>query len=74
MVQIKFNSRDENIKGFYELITHGTVKSLPNGVYEISKELLKVLDEAGISYQVLTEGETINAHEAVRNSLTSKIQ
>ena len=53
MVQIKFNSRDENIEGFYELITHGTVTSLPNGVYEISKELLKVLDEAGISYQCI---------------------
>ena len=74
MVQIKFNSRDENIKGFYKLITHGTVKSLPNGIYEISKELLKVLDEADIPYQVLTEGETLDANETIRNSLASKVR
>lgn len=37
MVRIRFRNRDEEARGFHLLATHGTVRGLPGGVYEVAE-------------------------------------
>lgn len=61
MIKITFSSKEESIKGFYKLMTSGRVRCLPNDVYEISKGLLKVLEDSNIPYKVLDEKKVEDA-------------
>jgi hypothetical protein len=71
MVRIKFKTKQDQVNGFYELATKGRVRSLPDDFFEIADRYLKILDEAGIAYEIVqTEVGQINEAEAVRNSLT----
>jgi hypothetical protein len=74
MVRIKFKTKQDRINGFYELATKGRGRGLPNDVFEVAGRYLKILDEAGIAYEIVqTEEEPINEAEALRNSLTVEV-
>jgi hypothetical protein len=49
---IKFNNREDQVRGFYELATKAQVTSLPGGVYAVPWKALSLLDEENISYRI----------------------
>lgn len=74
MVRIKFKTKQDQINGFYELATKGRGRGLPNGIFEIADHYLKILDEAGIGFEIIqiADGKTDEA-EALRNSLAVEV-
>ncbi len=71
MVRIRFKTKQDQVNGFYELATKGRGRSLPNGIFEIADRYLKILDDAGVAYQIIeTNGEPPDDAQALRNSLT----
>jgi len=54
MVRIKFKTKKDRIKGFYELATKGKGRSLPNGIFEIADQYLQILDDANIAYEIIS--------------------
>jgi len=52
MIYIKITEKHA-VKGFYLLMTNGTVKCLPDDVYVVNKEQLKLLDKHKIHYKKL---------------------
>ncbi len=61
-VYIKFKSRRHQVNGYYELATHATVTSLPDGVYIVPVQALSILDEQDISYRQAAEDEVEKSH------------
>jgi hypothetical protein len=53
MVRIKFKTKQDQINGFYELATKGRAYGLPNDVFEVAACYLKILDDAGIGYEII---------------------
>jgi hypothetical protein len=53
MIRIKFKTKQDQINGFYELATKGRARSYRNGIFEIADRYLKILDEAGIGYEII---------------------
>lgn len=71
MVRIRFRNKADAAQGYYQLFTRGTVRSLPDFTYEVSEELLKVLDDAKIPYDIIkAESSDPDAAETIRNPLT----
>ena len=53
LLTISFNSRDEEVEGFYELLSKKVaVKSSGQHRYTIDKEYVKILDNMGINYTI----------------------
>ncbi len=53
MIRIMFNSKQDRVKGFYELATKGIVRALKGDVFEMPEYCKEILDDAGfliISY------------------------
>jgi hypothetical protein len=50
MIYIKITEKHD-AKGLYLLMTNGTVKCLPDDVYVVNKDQLKLLDKHKISYK-----------------------
>ena len=72
MIRIMFNSKQDRVKGFYELATKGIVRALKGDVFEMPEYCKKILDDAGISYRILSVDEEtpLNEVEALRNTPT----
>jgi len=51
VIRIRFKQKEDEIKGYYLLATHGWVKTLKGGIYEINEELRKLLDQKKIPYE-----------------------
>ncbi len=66
-VYIKFNSREHQVKGYYELATKATVSSLPDGIYVVPMKALSILDDQHISYRRATDEEVERANAQARN-------
>ncbi|KKM72705.1 hypothetical protein LCGC14_1417770 [marine sediment metagenome] len=49
--EIKIKSRDK-VKGFYTLLTNGSVVCLPNNEYIVPKYVLNELEKKGINFKV----------------------
>ncbi len=71
IVYIKFNSREDQICGFYELATKAQVTSLLGGVYAVPLKALLLLDEQNISYRRATDAEVPVKHGSIRTPVTS---
>ena len=53
LLTISFNSREEEVEGFYELLSKKIpIKSTGQHKYTIDKEYLRILDNMGINYIV----------------------
>ena len=63
---IKFNSREDQVRGFYELATKAQVTSLPGGVYAVPWQALSLLDGENISYRRATDAEVPLKHGSIR--------
>jgi hypothetical protein len=66
---IKFNSREDQVRGFYELATKAQVTSLPEAVYAVPWKALVLLDEQHISYRRATDAEVPLKHGAIRTPI-----
>ena len=66
-VYIKFLSNDDRVRGFYELMTRARVSSLPDEVYQVGIEALKLLENQQIAYRRATDQEVKDAHDQVRS-------
>ena len=65
---IKFNTRQDQIDGFYELATRAQVTSLPGGVYAVPTKALALLDERNISYRRASDAEVSRHHGSIRDT------
>lgn len=66
-IYIKFLSQDDRVKGFYELITRARVASLPDEVYQVGIDALKLLESRQIGFRRATDEVVKSAHDQVRN-------
>jgi hypothetical protein len=74
MVRIRFSSEDDEVQGFYLLATNTRLRGLPNGIYEVSRPSLGLLDEHNIKYVVVSPSEAnLDEAQAVRNPLTVEL-
>jgi len=55
IIYIKFNSKEDQVKGYYELAMKHKVLSLPNEVYGVTLPGLQFLEESHISYRRATD-------------------
>ncbi len=70
-VYIKFLTEQERVRGFYELATRSRVGSLPDQVYQVPIEALKILEDLRIAYRRASDAEVKDAHDKVRNPSAS---
>lgn len=68
---IKFSTETDRVRGYYELARHARLGSLPDEVYQVPLEALKILEAENISYRRATDAEVKNAHAQVRNPAPS---
>ena len=66
-VFIKFLTEDDRTRGFFELATRARVASLPDQVYQVPIDALRLLDDQHVSYRRATDDEVKTAHDQVRN-------
>lgn len=66
---IKFNDREDQIRGFYELASKAQVSSLPGGVYAVPRKALALLDAENIVYRRATDAEAPLKHGSIRTPI-----
>jgi hypothetical protein len=66
-VYIKFLTKPDRAKGFFELAKRSRIGSLPGQVYQVPLEALQILEDMHIDYRRGTDAEVKDAHEHVRN-------
>ena len=67
IIYIKFQSKEDQVKGYYQLAVKHRVLSLPNEVYGVTLPGLQFLDELHISYRRATDDEVTASHGQIRN-------
>jgi hypothetical protein len=73
MVRIRFASEADEVNGFYVLATHSRLRGLPDGVYELSKPALALLDRDSIRYTLVPTSGAADEPQAIRNPLTVEL-
>jgi len=74
MIRIKFKTDADEARGFYELLTRASGESLQGGIYWVEESALKVLDESGIGYEILSHGgRRVHETPALRDSLAANV-
>ena len=66
-IYIKFNNREHQVRGYYELATKASVSSLPDGIYVVPVKALQILDDQHISYRRATDEEVKRANAQAQN-------
>jgi len=66
-VYIKFNSYNDEVRGFYVLATKARVNSFPDDLYAVPLQSLKLLDDLHISYRRATDEEVAQSCDQIRN-------
>ncbi len=66
-VFIRFLTREDRVRGFYELATRSRIGSLPGEVYQVPIEALRLLEDQHVAYRRATDAEVKDAHDQVRN-------
>ena len=64
---IRFLTQEDRVRGYYELATRARVSSLPGGLYQVSTEALRLLEDQHIAFRRATDAEVKDAHDQVRN-------
>lgn len=64
---IRFLTEGDRVRGFYELATRGGISSLPGGLYQVSTECLRMLEDQHITFRRASDAEVKDAHDQVRN-------
>jgi len=64
---IRFKTKEDKVNGYYLLSLKGSVRSLPNGLFEINDFMLKFLEDGNIQFEVL-EKDVLSETEKIRNT------
>ena len=64
---IRFLTREDRVRGFYEMATRASISSLPDEVYQVPTEALRMLEDQHIGFRRATDAEVKDAHDPVRN-------
>ncbi len=67
MTIIRFKTKEDKVNGYYLLSLKGSVRSLPNGLFEINDFMLKFLEDENIQFEVL-EKDVLSETEKIRNT------
>ena len=67
IIYIKFNSREDQVNGYYELATKSKIISFPNEIYGVPILGLQLLDKLHISYRRATDDEVTLSNGQIRN-------
>lgn len=68
MVRVKFASENDEINGFYILATQSRLRGLPDGVYEINRAAVALLDGNSVRYTQLPNSQNAaDESQAIRN-------
>ena len=73
MVRIRFPDARQEAEGFVALAKRLRVICFADNTYELGKSGLRILDELGISYEVIVEEGFDRACHALRNSAAAKV-
>ena len=71
MAWIKFKTKKDETKGLFEVFTHNGVSctSYRGGIHTTSEKNLKLLDDAGIKYEIPDEDEVKEVLDRVRKKI-----
>lgn len=73
MVFLKFKTKEDKVNGYYLLALKGTVRSLPDGLFEVNDYMLEFLKSENIGFEVI-ERTVFNETEKIRNTPAIVIQ
>lgn len=73
MVLLKFKTKEDKVNGYYLLALKGTVRSLPDGLFEVNDYMLEILRTENIGFEVI-ERTVFNETEKIRNTPAIVIQ
>jgi hypothetical protein len=74
MVRIRFATEADEVNGFYLLATYSRLRGSPNGIYELSKPALALLEEHSIRYILILASEyAADESQAIRNPLAVEL-
>jgi hypothetical protein len=67
MILIKFKNREDMVNGYYLLSLKGSIRSLPNDLFEVNNFMLKFLEDENIQFEVV-ERDVLSEIEKIRNT------
>lgn len=67
MVTIKFKTEKDKADGYYLLAIKGTVRSLPDGIFEINDQMIEILNKEGIKFDIIKESD-LDENKKIRNT------
>ena len=73
MVLLKFETKQDKINGYYLLALKGTVRSLPDGFFEVNDYMLEFLKKENIRFEVIKR-TVLDEAEKIRNTPAIVIQ
>lgn len=73
MVLLKFKTEEDKVNGYYLLALKGTVRSLPDGLFEVNNYMLEILKNENIAFEVI-ERTVLNATKKIRNTPAIVVQ
>jgi hypothetical protein len=73
MILLKFKTREDKVNGYYFLALKGTVRSLPNDIFEVNDYMLGFLKDENIGFEVI-ERTAFDEAEKIRNTPAIVIQ
>ena len=73
MMLLKFKTKEDKINGYYLLALKGTVRSLPDGIFEVNDYMLEFLKDKNIGFEVIERTASDEA-EKIRNTPAIVIQ
>ena len=73
MVLLKFKTSGDKVNGYYLLALKGTVRSLPNDIFEVNDYMLEFLKDENIGFEVI-ERTAFDEAEKIRNTPAIVVQ
>lgn len=73
MVLLRFKTEKDKVNGYYLLALKGTVRSLPEGLFEVNNYMTEILKSENIEFEII-ERSMLNEAEKIRNTPAIVIQ
>lgn len=73
MLLLKFKTERDKVNGYYLLALKGTVRSLPEGLFEVNNYMTEILKSENIEFEIV-ERNILNEVEKIRNTPAIVIQ
>jgi hypothetical protein len=67
MALLRFKTEKDKVNGYYLLALKGTVRSLPEGLFEVNNYMTEILKSENIEFEII-ERSMLNEAEKIRNT------